>query len=328
MIDVGETKHKDSKSEDEARPQENQRLRRAMRYEKKLIIFGTSTVSGVVAAVIVLIAVNASFLKIPDSPPARATSAPRTATSGQLAAIAEPDYKAITERNLFRAKLQAEIPRPKTEKEVEEEALTAIVKTMALKGVMLSPRKRDNYAVIDLGRQKGVWVYEPGDVIERGLTVKEIGKDSVRIEKGEFGVVLKLFSSANELTRTRRAAGAAAAGRAIGKVDPGKEIRRAGSVTRISKSLAERLKADTTLLMSAVAVKPSPEGVKVVAVDKGSIAQQMGIAPDDTLQEVNGRKLGSTEDMSTVYESLKNATDFEVKVLRGGNLETLRYQIR
>ena len=300
-----------------------------MRYEKKdLIVFGTSTVSGVVAAVIVLIAVNASFLKIPDSPPARATSVPRAVTPAQLAVIAEPDYKAVTERNLFRAKLQVEIPKPKKEKEIEEEALTAIVKTMALKGVMLSPRKRDNYAVIDLGRQKGVWVYEPGDVTERGLTVKEITKDSVRIEKDEFGAVLRLFSSANELSQTRRPAGVAAARPAIGKVDPGKEIRRAGPVTRISKSLAERLKADNTMIMSAVAVKPSPEGVRVVAVDKGSIAQQMGIAPDDTLQEVNGHKLGSTEDMSTVYESLKNATDFEVKVLRGGKSETLFYQIR
>jgi len=300
-----------------------------MRYEKKkLIIFGTSTVSGVVAAVIVLMAVSASFLKIPDNPPVRTTSAPRAATPAQLAVIAEPDYKAITERNLFRAKLQVEIPRKKTDKELEEEALTAIVKTMALKGVVLSPRKQDNYAIIDLGRQKGVWVYEPGDVIERGLTVKEIRKDSVRIGKEEFGAVLKLFSSANELTRTQQTAGAAAARPAAGKVAPRKEIKKEGSVTRISKSLAERLKADNTMIMSAVAVKPSPEGIKVVAVDKGSIAQQMGIAPNDTLQEVNGHKLGSTEDMSTVYESLKTATDFEVKVLRGGRSETLRYQIR
>ena len=125
----------------------------------------------------------------------------------KLAALAEPDYKAITERNLFRAKLQVEIPKPKTEKEIEEEALTAIVKTMALKGVMLSPRKRDNYAVIDLGGQKGVWVYEPGDVIEKGLALKEIGKDSVRIEKEEFGVVLKLFSSAPTRRGGRRGRG-------------------------------------------------------------------------------------------------------------------------
>ncbi len=155
-----------------------------MRYEKKeLIVSGISTVSGVVAAIIVLIAVNASFLRVPDSPPMRATSAAGAVASVQAAALSEPNYKAIIERNLFRARLQVEIPKPKTEKEIEEEALTAIVKTMVLKGVMLSPRKRDNYAVIDLGGQKGVWVYEPGDVIEKGLALKEIGKDSVRIEK-------------------------------------------------------------------------------------------------------------------------------------------------
>jgi general secretion pathway protein C len=299
-----------------------------MRYEKrKLIIFGASTVAGVVAAVSVLIAVNASFLKIPDSPPERATYTPGPATPAQLAVFAEPDYKVITQRNLFRAKLQIEIPKPKTEKELEEEALAAIVKTMVLKGVMLSPRKRDNYAVIDLGRQKGVWVYEPGDVIERGLTLKEIGKDSVRLEKDEFAAVLKLFSAANELTRTRGTSGEAAR-QTIGKLNLQKEIKREGSVTRISKSLAERLKADNTMIMSAIAVKPSPEGMKIVAVDKGSIAQQMGITPNDTLQEVNGQKLGSTGDMSAVYESLKNATDFQVKVLRGGQVVTLRYEIR
>jgi general secretion pathway protein C len=301
-----------------------------MRYEKeKLVIFGISTISGVVGAIIVLMAVNASFLKVPDNPPARATtSAPGAVASAQVAALAEPDYKAITERNLFRARLQVEIPKPKTEQEIEEEALTAIVKTMVLKGVMLSPRKRDNFAVIDLGGQKGVWVYEPGDVIEKGLTLKEIGKDSVRIEKEEFGVVLKLFSSAYQRTQNRRMAGAATVKPVIDKINPGKEIKRQGSVTRISKSLAERLRADNTMIMSSVAVKPSPEGVKIVAVDKGSIAQQMGIAPNDTLQEVNGQKLTSTADISAVYDSLKNATDFEVTVLRSGKSQTLHYQIR
>ena len=294
-----------------------------MPYEKKkLIIFGVATISGVVAGVIVLIAVNASFLKAPGSPPARAVSAARSA-GGQLVVLAEPDYKAITERNLFRAKLQVEIPKPKTEEELEEEALTAIVKTMALKGVMLSQKKRDNYAVIDLGGQKGVWVYEQGDVIERGLAVKEIRKDSVVIEKEDFGVVLKLFSSAQQLTKRRTPAPVAAK-----KIDPAKEIKKVGSVVRISKSLAEQLKADNTAIMSSVAVKPTPDGVKVVAVDKGSIAQMMGIAPNDTLQEVNGLRLGSTGDMNTIYESLKNSSDFEITVLRGGKIETLHYQIR
>ena len=45
--------------------------------------------------------------------------------SGASLPVEERDYKALMDRNLFRAKLQVEIPKPKTEKEIEEEALTA-----------------------------------------------------------------------------------------------------------------------------------------------------------------------------------------------------------
>lgn len=301
---------------------------RMARLGRKLIIPGISTLSGVVAAVVVLIVINASLLGMPDASP-QAQPAGGRPSIGQPAGPAEPDYKAITERNLFRAKLQIEIPKPKSEREIEEETLTAVVKSMALKGVMLSGHKGDDYAVIDLGGQKGVWVYEVGEVIEKGLAVREIRKDSVTIEKGQFAAVLKLFSSAFERTPAAGAQDAAApAGTKPVKAGPGKDIRKEGSVTVISKSLAQKLKADNNVIMSSIAVKPASDGLKVVAVDQGSIAQRIGIAPDDTLQEVNGHRLNSTEDMSKIYDDLKNAVAFEVKVLRRGKPETLRYEIR
>jgi general secretion pathway protein C len=293
---------------------------------KKLITFGISTLSGVVAGTVALIVINASFLKVPGPPPASVVSASRAET--EQPAPVEPDYTAIAQRNLFRAKLEVEIPKPKSPHEIEEETLTAIVKTMMLKGVMLGHHGRDNFAVIDRGGQKGVWTYETGEVIEKGLALKEIKKDSVRIEKGDFGVVLRLFSSTFERTPGQTAGVAAPAARTSARTDAGKDIKKQGAITRISKSLAEKLKANSNMIMSSIAVKPASDGVKVVSVDKGSIAQQMGIAPDDTLQEVNGHRLNSTEDMGKVYDALKNATDFEVKLLRRGKSETLRYEIQ
>jgi S1-C subfamily serine protease len=113
------------------------------------------------------------------------------------------------------------------------------------------------------------------------------------------------------------------------RTEPAKnEIRREGPVTRISRSLAERLKADNNLILYSIAVKLGPDGVKIVSVDRGSITQRMGIAPGDTIREVNGHKLSSTEDTSGVYEAVKDATSFEVKILRKGKPKTLRYEIR
>ena len=108
-----------------------------------------------------------------------------------------------------------------------------------------------------------------------------------------------------------------------------KGIRKEGSVTLIPKSLAERLKADNNIVMSSVAVKAANDGLKVVAVDQGSVAQKIGIAPDDTLQAINGHRLDASEDMNKVYDELKNVTNFEVRLLRRGRAgdSPLRNQI-
>jgi type II secretion system protein C len=303
---------------------------------KKIAVpFSISTLAGLVVATAILIVINASLLRIPDTPSIQST--PYTQKSAdQAGSLADTDYKAITERNLFRAKLQVEIPKPKSEKEIEEETLAALVKGMALKGVMLGVQKKDNYAVIDRGGQKGVWTYEIGDVVEKGLALKEISKDSIRLEKGDFVAVVKLFSPVYERipgTQPPDATGSTQAperkaGRESVKLDLDTNIRRQGSVTLISKALAEQLKSDNNMVMSSIAVKAAADGLRVVAVDRGSVAQRMGIAPDDILQEVNGHRLSSSEDMNKVYETLKNATSFDLKVLRRGRPETLRYEIQ
>ena len=85
-----------------------------MRYDKKeRVIFGVSTLAGVIAGAIVLMMINASFLKAPDGPPQwlRPWPPPGRQYAG---APSGPDYAAITKRNLFRAKLQVDIPKQKT----------------------------------------------------------------------------------------------------------------------------------------------------------------------------------------------------------------------
>jgi general secretion pathway protein C len=295
--------------------------------------FGVSTLSGVIVGVVALIAINASLLRVPDAPQ---SSPVRTLQSPAAQPVAEgaQDYKALMERNLFRAKLQVEIPKPKTEKEIEEEMLTATVKVMALKGVMMSDKKKDTYAVIDLGGQKGVWTYEKGEVVDKGLVVKEIRKDSVKLEKGEFGAILKLFSPVYERTKGTLIASTADQQQKGVKMGPLnldkeiKEIKKERGVTLIPKSLAEKVKVNNNIIMSSIAVKAANDGLKVVAVDKGSLAQRIGILPDDTLQEVNGHRLDSSEDMNKIFDALKDATNFDLTVMRGGKPETLRYEIR
>jgi type II secretion system protein C len=312
---------------------------------KQLILSGVSTLAGVLVGVIALIVIDASLLKIPVTFDGKSRTISRKPEVEPKAD--SMDYKAITERNLFRAKLQAEIPKPKSEKDIEEETLVTIMKPMTLKGIMTGYQKKDFYAVIDRGGQKGVWTYELGETIERGLTVTDIKKDAVIIEKGDFAAILKLFAKSFE--RIPSTAHAAAPIQTAKKeearparkdqiapkaIDYSKDVKKEGKTTVLSKSLADRIKSDNTVVMSSLAIKLSTDaagkanGYKVVSVDKGSLANKLGIMQDDVLQEVNGFQLKNAEDAKKAHETLRNASKLEVKVLRRGKVETLRYEIR
>lgn len=244
----------------------------------------------------------------------------------------------ILQKNLFKAKLNVELPKPKTEKEIEAELLEAIVKEMSLKGVMLG-QNTDSYAVIDRGAKKGVWAYSKGEVIEKNLAVYEIKPNEVMLKKDEFAYTLKLFAKGYEKRQVPAK---------VDKIDsekkgqtkvtvPATAIKKEGARIVVDKKFAESVKNDKNFLnsiASTVAVKAnldskgSPNGIKVVSVDRGSLPEKIGILPNDIIQEINGYKLTSNEDVGKAYETLKNSNRFEVKILRKGAPKTLYFEIK
>ncbi len=300
-----------------------------------------ATFVSILLSLVVLVTINTNLMKMPllgsSRPPGG--SAPR-----EQAAATEPkgDIAAITERNLFRAKLEAEIPKPKTEKELEEEMLTAMVRDMTLKGVWIGEKKSASYAVIDRGGQKGVWSYELGEDLGKGLLLQDVGPNSVKLGKGDFIVTLRLFAKAYERDTSARAKVEPPKGQAppqkvapaMKGIDLSAEIKKEGNKVILSKSLAERIRANNSLVMAAVAVKASkdgqgkPNGYQVVSVDRGSLAEKIGIQADDIVQEINGVRIANPDDLNKMANRWKNESKFEVKVLRKGSAETLFYEIR
>lgn len=254
----------------------------------------------------------------------------------------------ITKRNLFRAKLQIEIPKPKSEKEIEDELMLAAVQPLSLKGVWIGKSNDDMYAIIDKGSNKGVWSYGLGEIVERGLAVAEISPNSVTLKKNDYVFTLKLFAkgyerqssgtsspvTANQPSGKAPSSAPSQASPAQSPTELAKGIKKEGRNVVIPKELAERIKADNTIVSTSIAVKGNIDkdgkfnGYKIVSVDKGSIMDKIGIQPNDIIQEVNGYRLTSQEEAQRAYNELKNSTSFEVKVMRKNRPTTLYYQIR
>jgi type II secretion system protein C len=310
-----------------------------------LVSIAVSTGLAVVLSVVILILVSASLMKIPIQGNAKNTYG-KSALLSDASENGKADYKAITERNLFRAKLQAEIPQPRSEKEVEEENLTNAMRNLTLKGVWLGQKKDNDYAVIDKG-QKGVWTYEIGEAVEAGLQVSDIQRSSVTLAKDDFVATIKLFAKGFERVRvpgkpfpvakSQEPEKVKAEKKTAGGSTPAelaKEIHSEGKTVVVSKALIDKIRADTSIVMSAVAVKAAldrtgkADGFQVVSVDRGSLAEKMGIAANDIVQEVNGFRIKNSEDIKKAQGTFNNSNKFEVKVLRGGQSRTLYYEIK
>ena len=311
-----------------------------------LIPAAVSTALAVVLSIVVLILANASLMKIPMQSSIR-TASGKSVLSGDASENARADYKAITERNLFRAKLQVEIPKPRSEKEIEEENLTNAMRNLSLKGVWLGQKKEHDYAVIDKGQQKGVWTYELGEVVDAGLVVTAIERNSVTLAKDDFVATMKLFAKGFERVRAPGKPMPVVKSEEAGKpkvekktmsgpapAELEKEIRNDGKTIFVSKALVDKIRADNSIIMSAVAVKAASDrsgkaqGFQVVSVDRGSLAEKMGIAPNDIVQEVNGLSVRTSDDVKKAQGNFNRADRFEVKVLRGGQARILYYEIK
>lgn len=152
----------------------------------------------ILLAIVILMFVNMAILRIPvQSNSQRQESVTRPSDDG---ANPESKYSAIAERNLFRSKLQTELPRPKTDREIEEDNFVGTLSTFGLRGVWIGDRREDHFAFIDKGPQKGVWIHRNGEQMEGGFTLAEIRPNSVLITKGELGATLTIFTKGFERT--------------------------------------------------------------------------------------------------------------------------------
>jgi hypothetical protein len=163
------------------------------------IAFGAVLVS----AIMILMLIDNALMKIPMHKINKSSTTSLTMPA-EDDANHELKYNAIIDRNLFRSKLYVELPKPKTEQEIEEDNFANILNTFILKGVWIGDENRDHFAFIDKGPQKGVWIHRNGDQMDGGLTLAEIRPNSILVTKGELGAVLTLFIKGFEKTQIRK----------------------------------------------------------------------------------------------------------------------------
>ncbi len=71
-----------------------------------------------------------------------------------------------------------------------------------------------------------------------------------------------------------------------------------------------------------------PEGFIISNIRPGSLYQKLGAVDGDIIQEVNGRKIRTADDVMGLLNTIKAGTNMSMTIKRRGSQETLNYHFQ
>lgn len=220
-------------------------------------------------------------------------------------------YRIIPERNLFGT--TTSMVADKQTVAVQQRSIEQLIE---LKGTVAGEGKFGFAIVEEKGTRKQQLV-KSGDILSGGKVVR-IRRNAVDFLVGDQVVTLKIVEAKEDsiLPPAQSTASAVPSG-----------------ATLLSRTEVDRELQDMGGLLRKALVRPYfnagvPDGFIVSNIRLGSLYQKMGIMDGDIIQEVNGRKIQSADDVMGLLNTMRGGSSLAVTINRRGSKETLNFQFQ
>ena len=276
------------------------------------------------------LSMSAAWLFFPDAKNRRDnTASSNYALQEGDESLNKDDVGKIMQRNLF----QAEGMDGFDGQEGNKEPVAEVIKSnlpLELVGTLYSGDPNNGIASIKFKNKRKIDSFGNGDLVIGRAVLKEVHKEKIVLDNG--GQLEYIAIDQKELVRTRRKVSKGRAKRkyaAIATAPAAKEFReegfeRTGGDINMSKDYKARLLGPefTKVLQDA---KASPNlvggklrGFKLSRIRENSIYQKSGLQNGDVVEEINGMLLTDTAQAIKLLNSLRNESEIEIRVVRGG----------
>lgn len=227
-------------------------------------------------------------------------------------------YKAIPERNLFGTTTKAI-----SDKQAVGPAQQDVALLVDLRGTVAGDGKTGFAIVEEKGTRKQRLV-KVGDAIA-GAKLVRIKRNAVDVLIDGQERTLKMLETKEAPILPHSASVPSAAGPAGAAVPRGEIV--------INRAEIGAGLQDMGSMLRQAQVRPYfnagvPDGFMISNIQAGSIYQRMGMVDGDIIQGVDSRKIQTADDMMTLFNTLKSASNMALSIRRGGRQETLNYQFR
>jgi type II secretion system protein C len=266
---------------------------------------------------VILYQATGIFYKVLTLQLARMRPAPAAADIAQTAAIPvrEPAdaYRVIIERNLFGTTTKAV-----TEKQTAAAPATPDVALLFdLRGTVAGGPQY-GFAVVEEKATKRQRLVKAGDLVA--------GAKVVRINRNAIDLLVNDQERTLKIAETKE--GPIVPPPAVPAPTPSPAASRGAIV--ISRSEVDTGLQDMGSLLRQAQIRPYfeagvPEGFIISNIRPGSLYQKMGAVDGDIIQEVNGRKIRTADDVMGLLNTIKAGTNMSMTIKRRGSQETLNY---
>jgi general secretion pathway protein C len=220
-------------------------------------------------------------------------------------------YRIIPERNLFGTTTSAVAEKPVVA--VQQRGIEQLIE---LKGTVAGESQYGFAIVEDKGTHKQQLV-KSGDILLGGRVVR-INRNSVDFLVDDQVQTLKMIETKEESTLP--------SAQAATPVVP-------SGATVLSRTEIDKELQDMGGLLRKALVRPYfnagvPDGFIISNIRAESLYQKMGVMDGDVIQEVNGRKIQSADDVMGLLSTIKSGSSLTISITRRGSKQTLTYQFQ
>lgn len=285
------------------------------------------------------------FLPGDGKPLTRTSLAATTITvPNPTASLNQASVNAILKRNIFNSEGSA-LEDVKKDDPTATQQVEAVKSDLPVKlvGTIYGGDPLSGLALVENNAKKTINSFMVGDVLLKDATVKEVHREKIIIDRAgrlEFIEVDK-----TELSRSRRqkkSAPSASSNQGIAPIatePPPSSFKEEGFERKEKESAmtsayrTKLLTTDFTKVLQDAKATPNMvdgelKGFTLTRIRKDSIYEKAGFQNDDVVTEVNGVPLTDTAQSIRLLQSLRNESEIEIRILRGGSPQTFTLKVQ
>ena len=197
---------------------------------------------------------------------------------------------------------------------------------LRLVGTLVAPGTMGGAVIQSIGKEDQKFYHVNEEIVPGRIALMSVRKDSVILRVGQsFGILKAHYDVGDDAGQELSDAGGNTSQHGIRKLDAHHWLIQ-------SRAIQFAMKNMNALMMQARAVPNMNaghmDGFRLVAIQPGSLYQEVGLAPGDVIRSINGMSMSNPQNFVKALTTLGSATQVQINLVRDGAPQTFDYQIQ